>query len=211
MIPSVVVVGVFDGVHCGHQALINHARMRAAALGATVTAVTFDPHPAAVLAPSRAPSLLATLQRRIELLHAAGCDAVDVQEFTAQFAQKSPAEFVDQVLMPLQPVEVVVGENFRFGHRAAGDAQTLAELGAERGFSVHAEPLRTDELMVVSSTRVRSLVLAGDVDDAAALLGRPHQLDEIVVDVDHREPTRRPELNPRRVGRRRRTRRPSMR
>ncbi|MEY5145650.1 MAG: hypothetical protein RL745_1021, partial [Actinomycetota bacterium] len=186
MTSSVLVLGVFDGVHRGHQALINQARLRADLIGADVGAVTFDPHPAAVLAPSRAPALLSGLERRIELLHAAGCDAVHVQEFTAQFAQKSPSEFVDEVLMPLTPVEVIVGENFRFGHRAAGDARALAELGSERGFLVHAEPLRTDELMVVSSTRVRSLVLAGDVDDAAQLLGRPHRLDGVVVHGDHR-------------------------
>lgn len=177
MSSTVLVIGVFDGVHRGHQALINDARIRAAECGSTVEAVTFDPHPAAVLAPERAPLQLATLQRRIELLHDAGCSAVHVQEFTPEFSLKSPAEFVDDVLLPLEPAAVVVGENFRFGHRAAGDVQALAELGQARGFATYSAALRSDDLMVMSSTRIRALVLAGDVAEAAQLLGRPHRLD----------------------------------
>ncbi|MEI7655936.1 MAG: bifunctional riboflavin kinase/FAD synthetase [Actinomycetes bacterium] len=183
---TVVAIGVFDGVHRGHHALVNEARLRAQVLGASVVAVTFDPHPAAVLAPERSPLLLTTLAQRIELLHEAGCDSVQVQEFTSQFAHKSPEQFVDEVLVPLEPKAIIVGENFRFGYRASGDVRTLADLGETRGFEVQVAALRTEELMVVSSTRIRSLVVAGQVGQAADLLGRPHRLDGTVVHGDKR-------------------------
>ena len=127
MTGSVVVIGNFDGVHPGHREVLHVAK--AAEPDADLVVVTFWPHPASVVRPGGGPKLLTDLDDRVALLREAGADQVEVIEFTRDFSQLSPGEFVDQVIMPLDPVRVVVGENFRFGARAAGDVATLTRLG----------------------------------------------------------------------------------
>jgi riboflavin kinase / FMN adenylyltransferase len=184
---SVVTIGVFDGVHRGHQSLIALARARADALGIPLVAITFDPHPVAVVGRGPAPALLATLEHRIELLGAAGADAVDVLHFTPEVAAMDAQAFVHQALVErLHVREVVVGQDFRFGHRAAGTFETLEHEGARHGFRAVAAPLVGDGGERWSSTRIRRLIADGDVAGAAQALGRPYRLDGVVVHGDHR-------------------------
>ena len=138
---TVVVIGNFDGVHRGHVGLLRLAKESEP--NARLVAVTFWPHPMSVVRPDQAPPLLCSLERRLELLTEAGVDDVTVVEFTPEVASWSPEEFVDRVLRPLDPVRVVVGENFRFGFRAAGDVDLLAKLGATRAEPVEAQSKST--------------------------------------------------------------------
>ena len=184
---SVVAIGVFDGVHHGHRTVVGKAVATAHALGAPTVVITFDPHPDEVVRPGTHPPLLSTIDHRVALLAEVGVDAVIVLPFTRDLASMSPEEFVDHVLVErLHAVHVVVGENFRFGRRAAGDTETLAELGSVRGFTVDAEPLLSGQGGVWSSTYVRALVQAGDVRNAAYSLGRAHRVEGTVVHGDHR-------------------------
>ncbi len=180
--PSVVVIGNFDGVHQGHRAVIGRARELADAGGHALVAVTFDPHPMAVLRPEHAPSALTTLESRAELLAGAGVDHVFALPFSREIAAWSPEEFVDRVLVEsLHAVAVVVGANFRFGNRAAGDLATLREAGASRGFEAVGIALDGGP-QVWSSTYVRTCLTAGDVAGAAEALGRPFAVrGEVVV------------------------------
>ncbi len=180
--PTVVAIGNFDGVHQGHREVL--AVARATSPGLPVVAVTFWPHPMLVLRPDAAPELLCDLPERIELLRAAGADEVRVVEFTKRTAEWSPEEFVERVLLPLRPVAVVVGENFRFGHKAAGTVETLRKLG-EGTFEVNALPLVSDDA-AYSSSRVRRALDDGDVELAADILGRPFRYTGIVVMGDQR-------------------------
>lgn len=185
--PSVVAIGVFDGVHYGHRTVVGKAVELAHQHGAPTVVITFDPHPDEVVRPGTHPPLLSTIDHRCALLGEVGADAVVVLPFTRELAAMSPEEFVDHVLVErLHAVAVVVGENFRFGHRASGDTETLAELGAQRGFTVDAEPLLAGQGGVWSSTYVRALVQTGDVRSAAYSLGRPHRVEGTVVHGDHR-------------------------
>jgi riboflavin kinase/FMN adenylyltransferase len=186
---------VFDGVHRGHRLIIDRARRLATQLGASTVAVTFDPHPSAVVRPDSQPLMLSTIAHRASLLGAAGIETVLVLPFTKELSSWSPAEFVDRVLVDgLAAIGVVVGEAFRFGHRASGDVALMQELGTERGFTVDAVPL---ELRAVaehgdlahvawSSTYVRQCVAEGDVAEAARALTRPHRVEGVVVHGDHR-------------------------
>jgi riboflavin kinase/FMN adenylyltransferase len=197
---SVVTIGVFDGVHLGHRQLISAARQesrrREAADGGSasrvpVVAVTFDPHPNEVVREGTHPALLATLDHRVQLLHEAGADAVVVLAFTREFAALTPEDFAREVLADrLHAVAVVVGANFRFGHRASGTTSTLAELGMTLGFSVVVVDLVRGPVeggdVAWSSTYVRQCVMEGDVEDAAAVLGRWHRVTGEVVHGDHR-------------------------
>jgi riboflavin kinase/FMN adenylyltransferase len=185
--PSVVTVGMFDGVHRGHRALLDRVTAEAAARGLPAGAVTFDRHPLEVLRPQARPRLLTTLDRKVALLGAAGMDFVLVLPFTEELSQVTAEAFAAEVLMDgVGARAIVVGENFRFGHKAAGDPTLLAELGRPRGVEVVAVPLHADGGEVVSSTRVRAELARGDVRAAAASLGRAYAVEGVVVRGDGR-------------------------
>jgi riboflavin kinase/FMN adenylyltransferase len=172
--PRRVAVGEFDGVHIGHREVI----------GDSDTVLTFEPHPLQVIRPEAAPKLLTSLERKAELLEALGVQELVVIPFDREFARRSAQEFVDDVLIgTLQAQRVSVGENFRFGHRASGDAELLQ---AQDAFETRIVPLVELDDELVSSTRVRALVDAGEVDKAARLLGTPFQLRGEVVQGDRR-------------------------
>jgi riboflavin kinase/FMN adenylyltransferase len=183
---TVLVIGNFDGVHRGHQHVVRRARELADRDGLGVVAVTFDPHPMAVLRPEHAPSTLTRLDHRATLLEGAGVDDVFVIAFSREVAAWSPEEFVDRVLVDgLHAAHVVVGANFRFGSRASGDVAMLTEAGRTRGFDV--EGLHLDGgPQVWSSTYVRTCLAAGDVEGAAEALGRPYAVVGTVVEGDKR-------------------------
>ena len=168
----VAAIGSFDGVHRGHRQVLETAR----AAGGPVTVVTFWPHPRLVL--GNRVELLSTLERRIELLDEAGVEEVLVVDFTPELAAREPAEFADSVLRQIGATVIVVGENFRFGRAAAGDPALLRDLG----FDVRVVPT----LGGVSSTSIRNLLRAGDIVNAARLLGRPPELEGTVVLGDQR-------------------------
>ena len=180
--PSVVTIGNFDGVHCGHRKILELAKRLAQRHGWRTATLTLDPHPLQVVAPERAPRLMTTIEQRREVLESLGVDAMVVLPFTAEFSKQSPEEFVEQVLvLGLRCACVVVGQNFRFGHRHAGDIDTLEELGRRFGFVTEAVgPLRMGG-QTVSSSRIRAAVAAGRTDVARRLLGRPFELAGEVV------------------------------
>jgi len=184
---TVVTVGNFDGVHLGHQHVIRRACEVAAERQVdTVVAVTFDPHPFAVLRPEHAPLILTSISDRIELLGAAGANAVLVLPFDRDVAGWSPEEFIDRVLVgALHAAAVVVGANFRFGNKAAGDVSLLEEAGRSGDFTVVGVALDGGP-QVWSSTYVRTCLAAGDVEGAAEALGRPLSVRGVVVEGDHR-------------------------
>ena len=181
--PTVATVGMFDGVHRGHQALLRRVTEKAAAVDAVPAAVTFDRHPLEVLRPEAVPPLLSTLPERIELLGAAGMDLLLVLEFDHALSQVSADQFATRVLFDtLGARAVVVGENFRFGNRAKGDVALLATLGVERGVEAVGVPLHADERgEAISSTRVRAELARGDVRAAGFSLGRPYAVTGPVV------------------------------
>ncbi|MGP0025377.1 MAG: bifunctional riboflavin kinase/FAD synthetase [Streptosporangiaceae bacterium] len=191
---SVVTIGVFDGVHRGHQRIVDRAvelaETRAASLRAPgadggrlpVVVVTFDPHPDEVVRPGSHPPFLSTARRRAELLAGLGADDVCVLPFTYEFSQLGPDEFVRSVLVDrLHAAAVVVGENFRFGHRAAGDVPLLAKLGEKYDYTTEGVPLLVADGITISSTYIRERLAAGEVKLAAAALGRPHRVEGVVV------------------------------
>jgi riboflavin kinase / FMN adenylyltransferase len=183
---SVVTIGNFDGVHRGHQHVIDLVVARGRESGASSVVVTFDPHPMSVVHPGGAPLALTTLDHRLELIAERGVDATLVLAFTHELSQLSPDEFVKQVLVEaLHAVEVHVGANFRFGHRAAGTIDTLRELGTTYGFETHAVDLARDDT-VWSSTYVRQCLAEGDVVAAARALGRLHRVEGPIVVGDRR-------------------------
>ncbi len=185
--PTVVTIGNFDGVHLGHQHVLQQARATADELGvATVVVVTFDPHPIAVLRPEHAPPTLTNIPTRLRLLEEAGVDAVLVVPFDRDIAAWTPEEFIDRVLVgSLHARAVVVGANFRFGNRAAGDVALLRTAGETRGFVVEGIALDGGP-QVWSSTYIRNCLAAGDVAGAAEALGRPFTVRGVVVRGDQR-------------------------
>ncbi|MEU1885735.1 bifunctional riboflavin kinase/FAD synthetase [Micromonospora sp. WMMD987] len=184
---SVVTIGVFDGVHRGHQATIGHAVARARELGIGSVVVTFDPHPVEVVRPGSHPAVLTEPARKAELIEALGVDVLCVVPFTKELSLLPPEAFVHDILVEhLHAALVVVGDNFRFGHRAAGNVELLERLGRTSGFEVEHAPLVAAAGTVFSSTYIRSRVEEGDVAAAAAVLGRPHRLEGVVVLGDQR-------------------------
>ena len=176
---NVVVIGVFDGVHKGHQQLLNRAKEIAD--GRPIVVLTFDPHPTTVFAPDKAPTMLTTLADRVELLKIHNADQVAVMKFNEKFAAMSPEDFVSTVLVnQLHPSTVIVGKNFTYGHRAAGNVESLIKAGLQNNFTVEAQELKADT-EVISSSRIRKLVIEGKVEEARELLSRPHRLDGVVV------------------------------
>jgi riboflavin kinase/FMN adenylyltransferase len=176
---SVVLIGVFDGVHKGHQQLLNRAKEIAD--GRAIVALTFDPHPTTVYAPTKVPTSLTTLADRVELLKIHNADQVAVMKFNEKFAAMSPEDFVANVLVgQLHASTVVVGKNFTYGHKAAGNVESLIAEGLTHNFTVDVQELKADT-EVISSSRIRTLVVAGKVEEARTLLSRPHRLDGVVV------------------------------
>ncbi|WP_253778593.1 bifunctional riboflavin kinase/FAD synthetase [Goodfellowiella coeruleoviolacea] len=193
----VVTIGVFDGVHRGHQELIGRAVRLARQRDLPCVVMTFDPHPAEVVRPGSHPAQLTTLRRRAELVEQLGVDVFCVMPFTPELSRMSPEAFVHEILVErLHAAAVVVGENFTFGHRAAGTVQLLRTLGNRFGFvtddtglvSVTLPDQRNggSDQVTFSSTYIRACIDAGDVAAAAAALGRPHRLEGIVVRGDGR-------------------------
>jgi riboflavin kinase/FMN adenylyltransferase len=183
----VVTIGVFDGVHRGHAAIIGRAVEAAREQRVPSVLLTFVPHPSEVVRPGTHPPVLTTLVRRSELVEQLGVDVFCALPFTREFSQLAPAEFAHEALVArLHAATVIVGENFRFGHKAAGDVATLAELGRTFGFTAHGIGLLAEGQTPISATYVRSCVQAGDLDAAAAALGRPHRVDGIVERGDER-------------------------
>jgi riboflavin kinase/FMN adenylyltransferase len=176
---TVVVIGVFDGVHKGHQALLNRAKEIAD--GRPIVALTFDPHPRTVFAPDSVPPMLTTLADRVELLKIHNADQVAVMKFNEQFAAMSPEDFVKNILVDqLHVSTVIVGKNFTYGAKAAGNVDSLIKDGLKYIFTVDVQELAGGE-EPISSSRIRNLVMEGKVEEARTLLSRPHRLDGVVV------------------------------
>lgn len=180
--PSVASIGFFDGVHRGHQSIIRRAVAQAQDSGVRSVVVTFDRHPMEVVKPGSQPRLLMTLARRATTIASLGVDLVVVLPFDDELRHLSPQDFVGHVLgPPLSARKVVVGSNFRFGHRALGDVALLTDLGASYGFTAEGVALLQIGGVVVSSTEIRRLLECGEVGTAARMLGRPHAVDGVVV------------------------------
>ncbi|GAA4142429.1 bifunctional riboflavin kinase/FAD synthetase [Actinomadura keratinilytica] len=178
---SVVTIGVFDGVHRGHQRIVGRAAELARERGLRSVVITFDPHPDEVVRPGTHPPLLASTARRIGLLEGLGTDAVVVVPFTLELSKVPPDEFVQSVLVDrLHAAHVIVGEDFRFGHKAKGDVALLRELGEKYDFTAEGMPLVADG-DTISSTSIRARLEQGDVEGAAHALGRPHRVEGVVV------------------------------
>ncbi len=183
---TVVTIGVFDGVHEGHRSLITQARSIADREGASLSVASFDPHPASVLRPESFLGLLTTPARRIELLLAAGVDRVEYLPFTDQLRDMDAETFIEEILVNQLGADVIViGRNFRFGHHATGDIETLNDFAPKFGYSVLPVDLAGDDA-AWSSTRVRQLIIDGNVAQATNILGRNHRLTGTVVHGDHR-------------------------
>jgi len=198
---TVVTIGMYDGVHRGHQKLIGAAVQRAEAMRRPSLLLTFDPHPAEVVRPGSHPAILTSLDRKAELVAELGVDAMCVLPFTPELMRLSPESFTHTVLVEhLHAAQVVIGRNFTYGHRAAGTVDSLVAEGRRFGFAVEGVPLANVgapggaadgadpvvEEVTISSTYIRACVAAGDMDSAAQALGRPHRVDGVVVRGDRR-------------------------
>jgi riboflavin kinase / FMN adenylyltransferase len=188
--PTVATLGNFDGVHRGHRAVLDTVTRTAAARGLRPVAVTFDPHPVAVLHPERAPEAIAGLGHRLDLMEQAGLDGVVVIEFTREYALLTPEDFVVQTFVEgLRAQVVVVGNDTRFGLHNSGDVDTMRELGRLHGFDVITQDTEGDTrdgLRTWSSTTLRRAIAAGDMVEAARILDRPHRVSGEVVHGHHR-------------------------
>ena len=174
---KVIAIGIFDGVHAGHQQIIDIAKH----LG-DVTVMTFDPHPASVIAPERTPTQLVTIKDRIELLKKAGASAVEVVNFNSDFSKLSPDQFIEDILVGRFAAEhVVIGENFNFGYKAQGTPKYLSEVGPKYGFGVSIVKLQEDRGSTISSSRIRNLIIDGQIERANELLTRNFYLKGPVI------------------------------
>lgn len=183
----VVTIGMFDGVHRGHQAIIGRAVARAEELHLPSVVVTFDPHPSEVVRPGSHPADLTSPTYKAELVAGLGVSVLCVLPFTREFSRLGPSEFIHEVLVEgLHAAAVVVGEDFRFGHKAAGDVAALAAAGRSWGFAAEGVPLLLDHGSRFSSTALRACVAAGDLDCARRGLGRDHRVEGVVVRGDGR-------------------------
>ncbi|MBO3142312.1 bifunctional riboflavin kinase/FAD synthetase [Dermatophilus congolensis] len=191
--PTAVTIGTFDGVHRGHRAVLSALNSQAASRGVTSVAITFAQHPLAVLRPEDAPEMVCSTSQRLDRMADSGLGGVLVLDFTAEFAQLSPREFVQQVIVEgLNAKAVILGRDSRFGHRNAGDVETMRALGEEFGF----ETVVLDDVGVCagseaavqrwSSSMTRDFLARGEVGEAAKVLGRPHVVSGEVVHGDHR-------------------------
>lgn len=183
---AVATIGVFDGVHLGHQALVRKVVERAQRLRARSVCVTFSPHPDEVLRPESEIAHLAPLQDRLELIRSLGVSEVALLEFTPSLARMSPEQFMDLLLASFRLEELWVGSDFALGRGRAGSPERLAVIGRERGFQVLQFPPVEVGGQVVSSSRIRRLLAEGRVGDARQLLGRPYRLRGVVVEGDRR-------------------------
>lgn len=185
--PYAVVIGNFDGVHLGHQALIAEVRERAEADGLPMLAYTFHPHPATVLSPKGGPALIEPLELRVERLAGAGFDATLIEPFSEEFARITADEFLEDILAgKLQARHVVVGENFRYGNRAVGDIELMRRRGPELGFEAVGLPMVAVDGAPASSSRIRHALREGDVELAQKLLGRAFAVTGVVMRGDRR-------------------------
>jgi len=174
---KVIAIGIFDGVHAGHQQIIATAKHQG-----DVTVMTFDPHPTSVIAPERTPTQLVNIKDRIELLKQAGATAVEVVNFNKDFSQLSPDQFIEDVLIGRFSAEhVVIGENFNFGFKAQGTPKYLTEVGPKYGFGVSIVKLHEDRGSTISSSRIRNLIIDGQIERANELLTRNFYLKGPVV------------------------------
>ena len=165
---KVVAIGIFDGVHAGHQQIIATAKHQG-----DVTVMTFDPHPTSVFAPERTPTQLVNIKDRVELLKKAGASAVEVVNFNKEFSQLSPDQFIEDILIGRFSAEhVVIGENFNFGYKAQGTPKYLTEVGPKYGFGVSIVKLQEDRGSTISSSRIRNLIIDGQIERANELLTR---------------------------------------
>lgn len=181
--PLHLAVGVFDGLHLGHQAVIDLAKKRRSETGGEVVVITFDPHPAAVLAPHRAPRILTSPRHKARLLYeVANIRHLLVIRFDEEFAAMPAEEFIRGLVQTEQIASISVGRDFRFGKGRAGDVALLERLGRELGFEVHAAGIVETGGTVISSTRIRAAIEEGDLPAAAALLGRPYRVLGTVVE-----------------------------
>jgi riboflavin kinase/FMN adenylyltransferase len=180
--PCAITIGNFDGVHRGHRQIMQRVRAIARAHGWKAAVLTFDPHPSKLVAPARAPQLLTTPEHRARLILEQGIDEVLILPFTPEIAKLTPEEFVRNILTgKLNARAVLVGDNFRFGNRAAGDARTMEVLGHQYGFTTEIVKAISWRGRIISSSEIRRLIEAGDVSLACRLLGRPYLLDGRVV------------------------------
>lgn len=178
----VLTIGVFDGLHRGHQELVHACVSKARELGLPAVMMTFDPHPSEVVRPGSHPAELITLRRKAELAAELGIDAILVLPFTPAIAATDPETFVyDVIVKKLHAIAVMVGENFRFGYQNAGDVALLRQLGSRFGFTTQGVGLVSKDTLTVSSTLIRASVDAGDVHAAAEALGRPHRVEGVIV------------------------------
>jgi riboflavin kinase/FMN adenylyltransferase len=182
-----VTIGNFDGIHLGHQAILRTVVGRARALSGEAVVYTFEPHPRKVLRPESAPALLTTLEQKLELIEAAGADAVVLEPFDLDFAKTPPDVFVRECLhRRLRPLEVYVGYDFHFGRDREGSMRLLTELGPKLGFAVTIIPEVEVDGGDVNSTRIRQLLAEGQCEIAARMLGRPYSVRGVVVRGDER-------------------------
>jgi len=180
-------IGVFDGVHLGHQRVIGQARDDARKSGGTSVVLTFDPHPMRVLQPDRAPQLLTSTEHKLALIENLGVDACLVLTFDRAFSLQPPEQFIDTVARTMNPLqEICVGTRFRFGHKRAGDVRLIETLAPKYGFVAREIKPVVLEHEMISSTAIRQHVLGGRLDRAAAMLGRPFSVLGTVEPGDHR-------------------------